>query len=185
MAFASSSKALASALSETVPVNATLDGSGATPADSRRNFENVSFRLDAVLSRARQLAVSLPCTISFVWEELHFTARIQSPDAQNAALLEISCRLGLLPFTAEDGAARSHVLNFLEKHTTPVTGQYNLDSRGNLNFMQRTVLTDFNSPATIIQSVILCLAQAQPYLKTIKGVLFPPAQTATLQTVNA
>lgn len=178
MAFSSSSRTLGSALSETVPVNATLDGSCATPADTRQKFEDVSSRLDEFLSRTRPPAVSLPYIISFVWEELHFTARLQTADTRNAALLEISCCLGLLPFTAEDGATRNHVMNFLENHTTPVTGQYILDSRGKLKFIQKTTLTDFNTPAAIIQSAILCLAQAQPYLKTIQGVLFPPAATA-------
>lgn len=132
---------------------------------------SVAKKLDTLAPAAT--APGLPLIFDINWEGVAFVARIESDANSKDALITLTCRVGWLPYTAENHILRAHALKCFRQHTTELTGKFTISITGQVSFIQKTRTPGIGSRTDIIQALTICLLQARSYLKMAQGLLQP------------
>ncbi|RMF12209.1 MAG: hypothetical protein D6763_01280 [Alphaproteobacteria bacterium] len=130
--------------------------------------------LESVGARIGDAAFASPAHFTFRWAGLRFQGRLQTlaPD-QNE--LEVTARLGILPFSAENQAARRDALKELARHLSGVEGTYRVTGRGEIQCVATTTFSGPIRAPDIAHCLTISLLHLRKLMDRFRAFLIPLA----------
>lgn len=145
-----------------------------SPQNGRHENLSPDLSLGAVIDRAsRFLSRSggeLPQRFDFNWQDIAFTI---TPAGENAPAnyVAIEARLGRLPFTAQDAAARHSALKLTGPATAKLPGRIMIDRAGNVRLVMEIGPVNAGGLASLLKEVAMEVLKTAERLKQLRGLL--------------
>lgn len=117
-------------------------------------------------------AFATPARFSFRWAGLRFQGRLQTL-ASGGNELELTARLGILPFSAEDQAARNDVLTALGRHLSGLEGTYRVTPRGEIQCVATTTFDGPMQAPAVTNCLTVSLLHLRKLMSRFRGLLIP------------
>lgn len=137
----------------------------------------VAGRLAEALGQARaELCLDTPrypLVMRLCWQGIDATAALSEP-AFGRLTLRVEARLGFLPFTAEDAAARREALLLIHRFNSDGPDRWALDGEGRVALASATLLRTPESREELFGATSLVLLTLQPRLEQLQLLVRAP-----------
>ena len=130
---------------------------------------------DAVTALGGQLnarAFGIPSRFSFHWSGYRFRGTLTSVD-RSAGEIEVTARLGILPFTAENAALRQKAIEILNRCEQLNDVRFGVTSSGEVQCSASTIFETRTSAVPAAQALTVTLLYLRKHLKHLDDLLIP------------
>ncbi len=113
---------------------------------------------------------SIPLVFHFTWQGMDFDGEVRRIDDESGAILTLSGKVGVLPFTVENVFVRKIFLDRYRSKGFALGGSLRLSSGSAFELVVETRLPPRASPADVVKAVVACLLAAKNELAEINSI---------------
>ena len=133
---------------------------------------NIEQAVTALGNQLDARACGIPARFSFHWAGYRFRGTLTSLDRSKGEI-EVTARLGVLPFTAENAALRQKGMDVLNRCENLNNVRFRVTSSGEILCAASTIFESKISAVPVAQALTVTLLNLRKHLKHFDGLLIP------------